>query len=309
MKSKANKAEAKSEANKAGQKVKTSAAVKLVGTKQKVKKQAATDKKEVEQKTAAGHAAPAKENAPVKRCSAVSFPSARIVLVSATLFFAVPMALRSNSSMSTDAAEVVPAKSVSNWADQQCGMHDGDVCNDSTAVQEAFETTRPADEAKGFAYSALIDPTATERAGLRVEKKEDVACQLWWLPVILGAHGGGDVDDGKPHRDLTSHQPAEQPTPADSPSHAPPSSESFDPVSQLSFIARGREMITWCTSSALLCALLFLLSAYAFNGKVATSLLSCAQHAHLFALHLYAFTPAPSTLHPASRTMAAAPDV
>ena len=73
---------------------KKSAAVKLVGTKQKVKKQAATDKKEVEQKTAAGHAAPAKENAPVKRCSAVSFPSARVVLVSATLFFAVTMALR-----------------------------------------------------------------------------------------------------------------------------------------------------------------------------------------------------------------------
>ena len=94
LKSKANKAEAKSEANKAEQKVKTSAAVKLAGTKQKVKKQAATDKKEVEQETAADHAAPAKENAPVKRCSAVSFPSARVVLVSATLFFAVTMALR-----------------------------------------------------------------------------------------------------------------------------------------------------------------------------------------------------------------------
>ena len=139
MKSKANKAEAKSEANKAGQKVKTSAAVKLAGTKQKVKKQAATDKKEVEQKTAAGHAAPAKENAPVKRCSAVSFPSARVVLVSATLFFAVTMALRSNSSMS----EVVTTKSVSNWADQQCEMHDNDngVRNSFTAVQETFETT------------------------------------------------------------------------------------------------------------------------------------------------------------------------
>ena len=41
--------------------------------------------------------------------------------------------------MSTDAAEIVPTKSVSNWADQQCGMHDNDhgVRNDFTAVQEA----------------------------------------------------------------------------------------------------------------------------------------------------------------------------
>ena len=45
---------------------------------------------------------------------------------------------------------------------------------------------------------------------------------------------------GKPHRDLTSHQPTERPTPADSPSHAPPSSESFDPVRRLSFVAKGR---------------------------------------------------------------------
>ena len=44
-----------------------------------------------------------------------------------------------------------------------------------TAVQEAFETTYPAGEAKGFAYSAPLDPIATKRAGLRVEKKEGVA--------------------------------------------------------------------------------------------------------------------------------------
>ena len=88
---------------------------------------------------------------------------------------------------------------------------------------------------------------------------------------MLGAAHDGDVDDGKPHRDL-SHQSAEQPTPADSPSHAPPSSESFDPVHPLSFIAKGCEVIAWWTSSALLCVLLFLLSAYAFNRKVATSL-------------------------------------
>ena len=75
-------------------------------TKQKIKKQAATGK----QKTAA---APAKEGAPVKRCT-VSFTGACVVLVSAAVFFATTMALRSNSSMSTGAAEVVTTKSVSN---------------------------------------------------------------------------------------------------------------------------------------------------------------------------------------------------
>ena len=161
------KAQAKSEANaakKAEQKTEKSKAVKLAGTQQKIKKQAATDT----QKPAADHAAPAKEDMPVKRCT-VSLSGARAVLVSAALFFAVAMALRSNSSMSTDAAEIVPTKSVSNWADasnnQQC----------DTAVQEAFETTCPAGEAKGFAYSAPLDPTATKRAGQHVEKKEGVA--------------------------------------------------------------------------------------------------------------------------------------
>ena len=113
-----------------------------------------------------------------------------------------------------------------------------------------------------------------------------VACPLQWLPVMLGAndpvpsgnrvvttHDGGDVDDGTPHRDLTSHQSAKQSTLADIRAHAPLSSASFDPVRPLSSIAKGREMIAWWTSSALLCALLFLLSAYVFNGKVATSLL------------------------------------
>ena len=250
--------DAKDEPELAEQKPKKSAAVKLAGTKQKIKKQAATDK----QKAAA---APAKEDAPVKRCT-VSFPGARVVLATAALFCAVTMALRGNSSMSTGAAKVVTTKSISNWADvsndQQCKMDDNGVRNDFTAVQEA----------KGFADNASLDPIATERAGLRVEKEEGIACQPWWLPVILGAHDG-DVDDGKPHRDLTSHQSAEQPTPADSRSHAPPSSESFDPVRPLSFIANGREMVAWWTPSALLCALLFLLSAFAFNGKVTTSLL------------------------------------
>ena len=104
-------------------------------TKQKIKKQAVTGK----QKMAA---APAKEGAPVKRCT-VSFTGACVVLVSAAVFFATTMALRSNSSMSTGAAEVVTTKSVSNWADQQCEMHDNDngVRNNFTAVQETFETT------------------------------------------------------------------------------------------------------------------------------------------------------------------------
>ena len=68
-------------------------------------------------------------------------------------------------------------------------------------------------------------------------------------------------------------------------------------------------MVAWWTSSALMCALLFLLSAYVFNGKVATLLSSCTQLALLFALR-----PA-NTLHLAPRctllfafrTMAAGP--
>ena len=161
----------------------------------------------------------------------------------------------------------------------------------STALQEAFETTYsadvvPDDAAKGFGRSALLDAAAPEGAKPRGKTEEGVAYALWWMPVILGVHDpvpsgnrvvttrdSVDVDDGTPHRDLTSHQSAEQPTPANIRSRAPPSSASFDPVRPLSSIAKGREMIAWWTSSALMCALLFLLSAYVSNGKVATSLL------------------------------------
>ena len=125
------KAEAMDEANKAEVKTKKSAAVKQAGSKQKIKKQAATEK----QKAAA---APAKEDAPVKR-STVSFPGTRVVFVIAALFFAITMALRSNSSTFTSAAEVVTPKSIFSWAnDQQCGLYDN---NDSCAAQEAFKTT------------------------------------------------------------------------------------------------------------------------------------------------------------------------
>ena len=147
------------------------------------------------------------------------------------------------------------------------------------------------DAAERFGRSAPLDTAATERAVLRVQKKEGVACPPWWLPSFMGDRGqvvysGSqvahvDVDDGK-RRDLTSHQPAEQLTPADIPSHAPLSSEPFDPVRPLSFIAKRREMTAWWTSSALLCALMFLLSAYAFNGKVPTSLSSSCTPCALF---------------------------
>ena len=116
----------------------------------------------------------------------------------------------------------------------------------------------------------------------RRAKKLGVACPLQWLPVMLGVHDpvpsgsrvvtthdAGDVDDGTPHRDLTSHKFA-KPTPAEIRSHTPPSSASSDSVRPLSSIVKDREMIAWWTSSALLCALL---CAYVFNGKVATSLL------------------------------------
>ena len=124
------KAEAGNEAKKAEPKAKKSTAVNQACTKQKkIKTQAATEK----QKTAA---APAKEAA--KRCT-VSFPGARVVLVTVALVFAATMALRSGSSMPAGAAEVATIKSLSNWAnDQQCGLYDDD---DFCAVQEAFETS------------------------------------------------------------------------------------------------------------------------------------------------------------------------
>ena len=88
---------------------------------------------------------------------------------------------------------------------------------------------------------------------------------------MLGVAHDGDVDDGKPPRDL-SHKPTE-PTPVVSPSRALPSSEPFDLVRRpLPFIAIGREMIAWWASSAMLCAIVFLLSVHAFNGKVSTYL-------------------------------------
>ena len=134
---------AKDQANRAEKKpvqaATKSPATKKPDTEQKIKKQAAAEK-------AADYAAPAKKDAPVKRFT-VSFPSARVVLVSAALFFAATMALRSNSSGPTGAAEVVTTKSYtksvsSSWADasndQQCGLYDN---NDFCAVPEAFETT------------------------------------------------------------------------------------------------------------------------------------------------------------------------
>ena len=124
------KAKAKDEAKKVEQTAQKSAAVKQAGTKQKIKKQAATD---IKQKTAA---APVKEDA--KRCT-VSFPGSLVVLVSAALFFAVTMALRSNSSVSTGAvAEVLTTKPLSSWVS---GLYDNNERNDFCAVQEAFETT------------------------------------------------------------------------------------------------------------------------------------------------------------------------
>lgn len=68
----------------------------------------------------------------------------------------------------------------------------------------------PDNAAKHFERRAPLD--AAERAGLRVEKSEGVACPPWWLPPFLANHGQvhsgnqvAHVDDGKPHRDLTSH--------------------------------------------------------------------------------------------------------
>ena len=201
------------------------AAATQADTKQKIKKQAATG----QQKTAAKEGAP-----PVKRCT-VSFTGACVVLVSAAVFFATTMARRSNSSMSTGAAEVVTTKSASSWADASNDQLCDNGVRNFIAVQEAFETTYsadavPDDAAKGFGRSASLDAAAAEGAKPCGKTEEGVAYALWWMPVILGVHDtvpsgnrvvttatrdGGDVDDGTPHRDLTSHQPAEQPTPAD----------------------------------------------------------------------------------------------
>ena len=148
----------------------------------------------------------------------------------------------------------------------------------------------PGDAAKRFGRSALHDAAAAERAGLRAEKIVGVACPPWWLPPFMANDGQAlssnqvahvDVGDGKPHCDLMSNQFADQPKPADSPSHAPPASESSNPVRSLSSVAKGRETINRWTSSTLLCALVFVLSVYAFNGKVPTPFLLHAAYTPL----------------------------
>ena len=163
----------------------------------------------------------------------------------------------------------------------------------------------PDDAAQRFGRSAPLDAAAAERAGLRGEKSKGVACPPpWWLPPFMATNGQAhssnqvahiDVDDGKPQCDLMSNQSAGQPKPADSPSHAPASSESSTPARTLSFIAKGREAINLWTSSALLCAFVFLLSVCAFNGKVPTPFLSARSvHPH-FALAC-ALLPSPCSL-------------
>ena len=146
----------------------------------------------------------------------------------------------------------------------------------------------PDDTAKRFGRSAPLGAAATEHAGLQIEK-DGVACPPWWLPPFMANHGqvhsGNqvahvDADDSKPHRELMSDQSAEQPTPADT--HAPPFSESSDPVRTLSFIAEGRETLNSWTLGALLCAFVFLLSVYAFDGKVSTPFAALARSVHSF---------------------------
>lgn len=164
----------------------------------------------------------------------------------------------------------------------------------------------PDDATKRFGRSAPLGAAATEHAGLQIEK-DGVACPPWWLPPFMANHGqvhsGNqvahvDVDDGKPHRDLMSHQSAEQPAPADSPSHAPPSFESSNSVRTRSFIAESRETNNSWMLSALLCAFVFLLSVYAFDGKVYTLLLLLRAACTPFcpAAHCSRLLPAPCSL-------------
>ena len=161
------------------------------------------------------------------------------------------------------------------------------------------------DAVNRFGRSAPLDPAATEVAKLRVQKEESVACPPWWMPSFLAIHGqvhsgsqvaGVDAANGKPHRDLTSHQPAGQRTPADSPPHAAPSSEQSDTMRPLSSNAKGRETIVWWTaSSALLCALLFVLSAGASSGKVSTNI---PVHELLFTTRILRFYAPPLSCCP-----------
>ena len=135
------KDEAKKVEKKAATAAKKSAAVKQAGTKKKIKKQAAADRVQAEQKTAADHAAPAIEDVPVKHCTA-RFP-ARVVLVIAALFCAGTMALWSNSK---GAAVAIKSDALN---DQQCGLCDNGERNECNAVQEASETTCPANTVLG----------------------------------------------------------------------------------------------------------------------------------------------------------------
>ena len=145
----------------------------------------------------------------------------------------------------------------------------------SHTLKQAFGM--PDDAAKHYG----LDAAAAKRAGL--------ACPPWWLPPFMANHGqvhsGNqvlayvDVDDGKPHRDFISHQSAEQPKPADSHSH-------------------GETIGLW-TSSALLCAFVFFLSVYAFNGKVPTPFILCAAgtlfpYCTQLSAHLLPLYPAPA---------------
>ena len=172
----------------------------------------------------------------------------------------------------------------------------------------------PDDAAKRFGHSAPVDAAAAERAGLRVEENEGVACPPWWLPPFMANHGQAhsgnqvahvDANDGKPHRVFMSDQSAEQPTPADSPSHAPLSSESSNPVRSLSSIAKARDTTDWWTSSTLLCAFVFVLSVYAFTGKV--PFLLRAASTLLYALLLHPAPPGAAPPPPAPCPLLPAP--
>ena len=143
----------------------------------------------------------------------------------------------------------------------------------------------PDDASKRFGRSAPLDAVATERAGLRVDENEGVACPPWWLPPFMANHGQVhsdnevlahiDAHDGKPHRDLMSHESAEQPKPADSPS-------------------RGETIGLWISSALLLCTSILLLGVYASNGKVHTPFLLLTACTRSPLLHPSAScTPAP----------------
>ena len=47
----------------------------------------------------------------------------------------------------------------------------------------------PDDTTKRFGRSAPLDAAAMERTGLRVEKKEGIACPPWRVPPFMAYHG------------------------------------------------------------------------------------------------------------------------